>query len=55
MNHSSGYWHDDISLANIIVLLGICFAIYLLGTSVESRLDIIERSCPHIQKVLNDK
>lgn len=51
-NLSSGYWDDNISWLNVIVLLGICFAIFLLGTSVESRLDIIESNCPHVQEII---
>lgn len=54
MNLSTSYWYDHINIVNIIVILGICFAIYLLGTLVESRLDRIESNCPHIQEVLNE-
>jgi len=43
MNLSSGYWDDNISWINVIVILGICITIFLLGTSVEDRLENLER------------
>ncbi len=54
-NLSSGNWDDDINFVNVIVLLGICLAIFLLGTSVEERLDVIESNCPHVQEILNER
>ncbi len=51
-NLSSGYWNDGIRFIDVLpylFIVGLCVAIWLLGTSVEDRLDVIENDIQEIQ------